>query len=418
MKPREKKKHEKKQRLEQSRLQKKERLERVLAALGLLKGFRELPGTYREAAIRRLPGRPRVVISPTAQRSPAMADLKDGIERALAEVTMCTEDGKSFPLLDFLSVCPTLRSGFSSLTSAPLSQKQRLFVEHAAKVSAAFFKERIGDTLEELDTEIMVYLLVDSRIDCQVFGCLLEDQGFFPGKPVFQLTLLGSEPREIRVEIDGQGRPAFQCAVPWGFDGIQWMECGGAALGLDSGRQYPVFLQSHALRRLRERLKSRLVPEVTLQIGLMCSLAELTVVERRGDRWLIAFHLRGIRVGYLVARVFQDKVVITTFLLLTMEGTPECRLLKRNLGLTRRDIEYEGLDRLETFLAPDVLADKDLVRVLEESGCGSLLALARDGFSQTAVAGRAEELKRFLRITGGANRKLSRGLCSPGPPTA
>jgi hypothetical protein len=259
---------------------------------------------------------------------------------------------------------------------------------------------------------------MDSRIDCQVFGCLLEDQGFFPGKPVFQLTLLGSEPREIRVEIDGRGRPAFQCAVPWGFDGIRWMECGGAALGLDGGRPYPVFLQSHALLRLRERLGPDLEAEVALHLGLMCSLAELTVVERRGDTCLIAFQIHGLRVGYLVARVFQDKVVITTFLLLTMEGTPECRLLKRNLGLTRQDIEYEGLDRLETFLAPDVLADKDLVRVLEESGCGSLLALARDGFPQTAVAGRAEELKRFLRITGGADRKLSRRLCSPRPGTA
>jgi hypothetical protein len=291
MKTREKKQREKKQRLEQSRLQKKQRLERVLAALGLLKGFRELPGAAREAAIRTLPGRPKVVISPTAQPSPAMADLKDGIERALAEVTMWTEDGKSFPLLDFLSVCRVLAGGFSSLTSTPLSQKQRLFVEHAAKVSAAFFKERIRATLESLGTQIMGYLLVNSRIDGQVFGCLLEDQGFSPGKPVFQLTLLGSEPRAIHVEIDGQVRPAFHYAIPWGLEGIRWMECGGAALGLDSGRQYPVFLQSHALRRLRERLAPGLETEATLHLELMCSLADPGLVERRGDSSLIGFHL-------------------------------------------------------------------------------------------------------------------------------
>jgi hypothetical protein len=209
------------------------------------------------------------------------------------------------------------------------------------------------------------------------------------------------------VDIDGKPRPAFQCGTPWSLKGIRWYEIDGRALGLDGARSYPVYLQAHALRRLRERLAPSLIPETVITMGLMWSLPESTVVRRGGD-YLIAFSLTGIRVGYLVARVVAGLLVVTTFLFLTMKGTPEGQLLREKLGLSHRDIEYEGLDRLETFLAPDVLADKALVKVLDESGCGSLLELARDGFPHKAVAGRAEDLKKFLQITDGAGRKPSR----------
>jgi len=415
MKVRKKKIREKKQRQEQFRLRKKHRLEGVLSALGLLNGFRELPAAVRGVAIQTLPGRPTVVISPTVQSSPAMEELKDQIEQALDRATLEIEDGKTVPLLDFLTICPALPQGFSSLISAPLSKKQRVFVERAAKISDAFLKEKLDAALKWFGIELTINLMMHSQIDNQVFGCLLEEQRKSPEKPVCQLVLHSSKPRAICVKIDGKVRPAFQCAIPCEANGITWMECDGAVFGLENGRQYPIFIQSHALRRLRERLAASVIAEVTLNLGLMCSLAEPTVVEREDGSYLIDYHLQGDRVGYLVARVAQDKIVITTFLFLTMKGTPECRLLKEKLRLTRRDIEYEGLDRLETFLTPDILADKDLVRVLEECGCGSLLALSRGGFPHKSVDGRAEELKRFLRIPDRGDKKLLKRFSSPRP---
>ena len=64
------------------------------------------------------------------------------------------------------------------------------------------------------------------------------------------------------------------------------------------------------------------------------------VVERQDEAYLIAYHLKDLRLGYLVARVVEGRVVITTFLFLTMEGTPEYRLLHEQLRLCRRDIEH------------------------------------------------------------------------------
>ncbi len=349
---------------------------------------------------------------------PAAEDAKREIERVLAAYSLHDESGKSFPLSDCLSVCPALVGGFSSLTSSRLSPEQRAFVAHAAQVAESFVAERGFPALVRLGDSIMLDLMARSRMDERVLGCLIGDRSLLPGKPAFRLTIQCSEPRQARVEIDGKARPAFQAAVPWNLKGFRWLECDGAALGLEGGRSYPVFLQSHALCQLRERLAPSLIPEVALQIGLICSLDEPAVAEARGDGFLIAFQYGGVRVGYLTARLVGDKLVVTTFLLLTMEGTPEGRLLRQKLRLSRRDIEYERLDRLETFLSPDVLADKELVKVLEASRCGSLLALARDGFPHTAVGGHAEELKRFLCIGEGAGRKPAGMFTPPQPRTA
>jgi hypothetical protein len=409
-KSRENKKKALKHRQESVRLDKKLRLERVLSVLGLLQGFRELPSAVREVAIAKLPARQKLVIVPTAQASPTTAELKQRIEQALDGETIPAGENKTVPLLDFLSICRAVPMGFLSITKSDrLSQEQRVFVEQAGKFSAAYYQEKKPKAVESLNAEIMIQLLSYSRIDTQLFGCVLSKIGDRQARFAHELTLYRSEPRVIHVVIHGERHRAYQWAFPTAFEGIKWVECDGAVFGLEHGRNYPIFLQSHALRRLRERLAASLITEVTLQQGLMFSLIEPNVVERQEDGYLIEFHLGGTRVGYLVARVNQDTILVNTFLLLTMSGTPENRLLRHKLGLTRRDIEYEGLDRLETFLAPDILADEQLVRVLEECGCGPLLTLARDGFPHKVEDSRAEELKRFLRITN-SNEKLSKRL--------
>jgi hypothetical protein len=410
MQKRAQKKRDTKQRQQQHRLREKQRLEGVLSALGLLPGFRDLPGWARDAAVRALPGRPRVVISAAAQGLPAMDNLKREVEEWLAGAGVLTAEGNAVPLLDFLSVCPTLPAGFKCLAPHKLSPGQRLFAERAAKVSAAFVGERLRPTVKEAGDTILMHLFEHSRMDGQLFGCTVDAPGLYAGRPASVLTLERTEPRVVHVEVDGKARPAFQCGVPRGLDGIRWLDCDGAALGLEAGRPYPVFLQSHALLRLRERLAGSLITEVALHMGLICSLAEPRVAERQGDTRLLEFHYRGIRAGYLPARVVDGKLVVTTFLLLTMQGSPEGRLLRRRLHLTGRDVEYARLDRLETFLAPDVLADKELVRVLEDSGCGPLLALARDGFPHAVEGGDAAELRRFLGMPADGTERLARAF--------
>jgi hypothetical protein len=113
--------------------------------------------------------------------------------------------------------------------------------------------------------------------------------------------------------------------------------------------------------------------------------------------------------------VAQETIVIITFLFLTMTGTPESRLLREKLRLHRPDIEYLSLDRLETFLSPDILRDEELVALLEESGCGSLLNLARSHFPYEVLKERAREIRQFLRLPDKPNQKQLKGFTKPAP---
>jgi hypothetical protein len=96
-----------------------------------------------------------------------------------------------------------------------------------------------------------------------------------------------------------------------------------------------------------------------------------------------------------------------------MQGTPEARLLGQKLRLCRRDIEHLNLDRLETYLSPDVLQDQHLVGLLGECNCGSLLELARHGFPYHPLTSRAAELRQFLRLKDGDHRPFRRFATHP-----
>ena len=78
----------------------------------------------------------------------------------------------------------------------------------------------------------------------------------------------------------------------------------------------------------------------------------------------------GHRIGYLIADVLEDKVLVRTFVFLTMHGTPESEKLYRRLGARRIDIDRLHLDHLDTFLASDLKTDPQLKALLEECDCG------------------------------------------------
>jgi hypothetical protein len=413
MKSRKKKKHDEKQRQEASRLQKKRRLERALSNFGLLDGFQALPAPFRDRAIETLPSPPTVSMEPAASCLPKTKSLKKEIEEVLERTGVHTADGQLVPYSEILSTYWVLPGGFRSWTSEHLAGKHQPFLARAIQLTTAIWENRLLPALGEFSIEVWIRLLAYSRIDQGLFSCLIDQKVGGSGKPWVKLTVGRHEPRRIRVQIDGAVRPLFQCGMAWASEGIKWLAASGTALGLEESRNLPVFVQSHAIRRVDERLPQQALGSAISHYFLCASLLELKVVGRQGDNYLIEFDILGHRVGYLVGRLAQDKLIITTFLFLTMEGTPEFKLLKEKHGLTRRDIEYAGLDRLETFMNPEVRTDPHLVEALEECGCGSLLAL-RSQMAQPGRSGVAEELKRFLRLSGqDAARRIPQYVVSP-----
>ena len=147
-----------------------------------------------------------------------------------------------------------------------------------------------------------------------------------------------------------------------------------AEMGIEGPKaELPVFVTKHALLRLEQRLPLR-GHESLLHNMLIDSFDSPEVIPCDDRKYLVEAKLGHHAVGYFVAAILPQLVLVKTFLFLTMHGTPVSDCLRQKLGLHRADIERYRLDDFFTLLtATDIASDPLLSRVLTECGCGHLI---------------------------------------------
>jgi hypothetical protein len=127
------------------------------------------------------------------------------------------------------------------------------------------------------------------------------------------------------------------------------------------------------------------------------SLSDPRIVEREGQDLLVEYRLKQHRMGYLVVTALEDVAVVRTFKFLTMDRTPEARMLEERLRLTRRDVDWLGLHELTAFTQTDLRQDTVLRELMEACGCGHLFELDHVDYAPEPKA-YAAEVRRYLRI--------------------
>jgi hypothetical protein len=209
--------------------------------------------------------------------------------------------------------------------------------------------------------------------------------------------------------VSGGSRPMHRVGTPNAWNGIEWASWSRAALnghwpeelGIDAEAQWPVFVQSHALKQLRERLDVYAYAD-WVEHWLHESLAKPKIVSRLSrDQLLVAFEAHGKRLGYLVVTAGAGWVAVRTFLFLTMAQTPEGNLLEKRLKLTRDEITYWRLHELSRFTQTDLKDDPAMRRLLCECGCGHLFELAEDAQALVPTVKTirvAAELKQYVGV--------------------
>lgn len=90
--------------------------------------------------------------------------------------------------------------------------------------------------------------------------------------------------------------------------------------------------------------------------------------------------------------------MITTFLFLTMAGTPEGDHLRRRLKLDRDDMNWLGMDTLGYFIRSDVAKDSRLRAIFTDCGCGHLFDLLKPEARVVLREGVAENTRKYLDI--------------------
>lgn len=244
-------------------------------------------------------------------------------------------------------------------------------------------------------------VLLESRIEDQIYY-FVESNGRdeTSKKLIIKFDLHVAKSRKINVFAEGGKRPAYQCAGS-NHNGLEWVEWSGDVIGGDSARVFPVYVQSHALRHLfgpdnRFGVKLDTRTEALLRHCLFLSLHRPTIQKMPGrDEYLVDFKIGQHKLGYIVVTCEGDLILARTFLFLTMDGTPEGKRLWDRLRISRTDKSYLGLDNFATFAHTDIKDDPELVKVLEECGCGHLLYIADEPDVRKAFA---KEFRNYCQI--------------------
>lgn len=181
-------------------------------------------------------------------------------------------------------------------------------------------------------------------------------------------------PNRKHVVIDGKKREVFEMAYASLEGELKWCAIPPKFLKKVGDTPVRVFIQKHALNRMNERL-DYILNEMQFYFSAK-SVIETTKVNRIGDdRYLIPVLFYNRKLGYLVAHYVDSILVVTTFLFITQEGTPEGMLLNKLTGFKKLDKKYLCIDKLSTFINSDIASKPELVKLLEDAKLGHLVDL-------------------------------------------
>lgn len=365
-----------------------------LAAAGLERVFAELPEAVRRHMLLGRCGPPTVVFDDDIAKEPFAASLASAFqERVRTQMVNVGALGLDLSVRTILYVVWTLYSSSKYYLEALPGHEG---VSAMFRICQRVFDENLSECVAQLRWHVDDLLVREMRFDHRLFR-----QEFVvaerPGKNrATEVRIFKEGIREAHLTLDGISRPAFQCGSVDGYDHIDWVTWDSKKLKLPgSAQEYPVYVQTHAIRNLYERLS--MPSDFSLPIDwLYHSLRTPEFYKGKEDTPLVEYRFLGQKVGYLPVAMVDGKAVVRTFLFLTMAGTPEGEKLHRRLHVSRNGVETMHLDSLGSFLLSDLSADGDLVRILSSCGCGHLFEMAKGLDQGWEAAPLARDVRRYL----------------------
>ncbi|MCG8579513.1 MAG: hypothetical protein MI866_06340 [Bacteroidales bacterium] len=127
-----------------------------------------------------------------------------------------------------------------------------------------------------------------------------------------------------------------------------------------------LYIQPHAIKRFKERLAP--IHEIAIKMSFnLCMLKNIKPI-CHNDSLLIPYKLDYTKLGYFVAVVADDMIVIKTFILISHASAPEGWKFQKLTGFGKQDMSYWDITKLDTFIYNDMKPDNPMYNYFEESG--------------------------------------------------
>jgi hypothetical protein len=371
-----------------------ETYERILPLVGAKNLFQRLPEPTREGIRRLRYPSPEICFGDDFNQADERENVRVAVTQALDRFTFKTGDGHEISARDCFRVVFSLREAINLLQVKPPDGSLSLQVAQTRKKLGAFCDELVEKQLMSLLLDMDLALAKFTRIDTAIYWYEPKYERIGPGKGLFRITLHKSPSERIDILHNGTRRRAFRCGASFGPLGVKWVNVPASLFGINESGNYPLYVQSHAIRNLHERVPigdGGLVHDAMWQ-----SLYSPKVAQNHKGEYLIEYRCFDYKLGYFVAEVVEQSILVTTFLFLTMQGTPEAISLFDRLQLKRPDIEQLGLDSLGNYLFTDLQKDSELVSIFDTCGCGHLLKMARPETQHDWESGYARDVRKYL----------------------
>jgi hypothetical protein len=167
----------------------------------------------------------------------------------------------------------------------------------------------------------------------------------------------------------------------------------------------PVYISSHALDRIRERLDDQLVSMVAMFAiySAMDKPVCYPLPDGSGDM-MVELRVKepDMKLGYFVVSRSRTEIIIKTFLFCTMYQTPEGYKLHRRLRMASPDYDFHKLEKYSTLAYSDLTTHPTLRPIWEDCGFHGLLTLIDRGVKifDLKQKKQAEEMIRYFQLEG------------------
>ncbi len=380
----------------------KRKLLRLLRASGLENAYYLIPSKVIEGMYKI---RFRSVrIEPASNNIPSriLKGTKKHLDDLLKEKKITiVEGGDEIALKDYLCIAPSFVYFITQNEQCP---KRELLLEKFAHLIKVVEEEHIP-------TEMLIYCswLISTNI------CRINHRFYwFEYHPEFRnnqmydcLYMHSSEAEKININLNKIGRKVFRVGYPVAEEGVEWVSVTRTGLGIEgpyADCPVEVYIQTHAFNRLKERIDC--VGASLLHFYLFASLNDLKV-QRVNGHILIEYRLKDYKVGYLVFDLKKDKLVLKTFLFITMDGTPEGEKLREMWGIQAIDKKYLEIDRLSTFVLSDIKDNQELRDQFILSGCEDLFLIGEGAVDLKIDIRKASMVEAYLKVPAEVAEKNS-----------
>jgi len=250
------------------------------------------------------------------------------------------------------------------------------------KLIAAKAQQADDDSTNNLMNDYWYYLHYQlqglSKINFRIYGFEwewkeTENRCKFAG----HVMLTSNKPQKIHFTYNNKVRPAFKVGIG------QYISSESIYFAIpynkiieESEQTYllEVYVQSHALNRLKERLN--VLAPVKRNVLLNSSLQNSSICRFNNGQLVLKYTDANNNIlGYLPFTIINKKLFILSFLPICSQNAPEGKRLQELLGITRKEMEFLGMDKLSFFIDTDFEAIPRLKQAIIDADLWHLIKL-------------------------------------------